>query len=164
MNEFLYKNLPVYRLISDCTQLITSMISDVTFSTKKIVLWLRSHGYTPLEFQHMISVKNKAQYSILSQSYINSFSPISRLDFFTRLQSLKETESINEGNDLIDVVGVSESFGPASVKPQTCTELTRTNVNQLKMKTFPEEQIKHIELCEGGKYVKEQLDLVIFYC
>lgn len=107
----------------------------------------------------MIPVNRKSKFSILNQNYVNSFTPINHLDWLTQKENFEENRSarnINEETDLLDVVGNVHDALNEKLTPNISTSEDTFQNNTI-------EPMKHIELCEGGKYVKEQLDLVNFH-
>lgn len=107
----------------------------------------------------MIPVNRRSKISILNQNYINSFTPINHLDWLTRKESFEMNRSarnIKEETDLLDVVGNEHEALNGKLT-------TNISASENTFQTDTMGPIKHIELCEGGKYVREQLDLVNFH-
>jgi transcription initiation factor IIF auxiliary subunit len=150
-------------------QLISFHKSNVNielWSTKAIVLWLRSHGFTPLEYKHMFA--NQHQYNQYSSQehlelnrYVNSFSSVNELIKLDKheqnlSEGLRQKKSNHEEDDdeNIDIVNNYEE----KAKPK--------NYLIKKMEYLAEEQhtetceVDSIEMCLGSKFVREQLDLV----
>lgn len=142
-------------------------IRSQLWSTKNVVLWLRSHGYTPLEYKHMKLVNsqtislNEAKlnyvYSLTSISDIlpeNSYDSES-LNYKSKANRMMECDN-EEENELICVdVDSSEDTQPTTAemskrrkKKESVSlidELNEINENQ-------------IEMSEEDLHVREQLD------
>ncbi|CAF0710070.1 unnamed protein product [Brachionus calyciflorus] len=129
------------------------------WSTKSIVLWLRSHGYTPLEYQHMqiMSFDNKIMTSnendIINEfTYIDSSLPIDNLKNSDYLKINDKEIEEDEDNVLIDVV---------NIEPKDVKKLKDKNSrNNLEIKDANFCDLNHLEMCSGSKYVKQQLDML----
>lgn len=145
------------------------LISNLVWSTKSVVLWLRSHGYTPLEYQHMMPQEilieqEESQDNSDTFHYINSFTPVNRLlslresdiNDSNKLKDLdKETD---EQNMFIDVVGECDEKIPQKRKLENEDTSCNDFVYHGSLPDLNEKS--HVEMCSGSKYVKEQIDLV----
>jgi hypothetical protein len=148
-----------------CEEIIKSVqnISDAKFieiwSTKSILLWLRSHGYTPLEYQHMTlpcdNDLDKTAESVLTTNYVNSLTPFNRIlnnqIYIKIFDKLDETSEDADNDDLIiDVENTHDT-----------TRYKNSKIENRKVESsFNEKANNYIEMCEGSKYVCEQLELV----
>lgn len=157
-----------------CSQIIESLndhfkskLNIQVWSTKCIVLWLRSHGYTPLEYQHMLvlsqfdnqpQIKDDEPYSYLN--YVDSLSPLNKLFSNTKnlIINLAEADiSPNDDDCFIDVVNL-EDEDPDRKKLNAISILKQRNERGL----VNESGLNHVEMCDGSKHVREQLDMVGF--
>ena len=137
-----------------------------SWSTKSVLLWLRSHGYTPLEYQHMIlpseREKDLDKYgkSVLTTSYVNSLTPFNTilgdqdyLKVFNDKTKWKE-QMDNDDNLILDVENNDDQAQILKLK------LKSKKSSQNIASSFGEKMSNYIEMCEESQYVKEQLDLV----
>lgn len=127
---------------------------EKAWSTKSIVIWLRSHGYTPLENKHILR-----QNQIGSQSgYVDSLSTLNKLIDLREL-NFSDADCRPDLNDadenfIIDIVNNDEKKvsniqnESINTDAECAAELNDNNENS-------------VDMCEGSKHVKEQLDLVI---
>ena len=153
-----------------CEELIKSVQNDSNeksieiWSTKSILLWLRSHGFTPLEYQHMASEKDsdKNEKSSLATSYVNSLTPFNKIlrdeDYLKMFDKKSENREQTDKDDslIIDVVNESDQVENSALKSFKIS-------NQYFEYLLNENTSNCIEMCEGSQYVKEQLDLVSFF-
>lgn len=124
------------------------------WSVKKIVIWLRANGYTPLEFENMEiahkirgTLKKETQHQPNGHHYVSSLSPF---DALIKKDLVRFDESYD--GDIIDVTG--EDYLDKTVNGKVCASSSSENLEM--NKNFD----SLIELSNGGKYVKEQLDMV----
>lgn len=106
-----------------CFQLLENSDEKINYdmwSTKTIVLWLRSHGYTPLEYEHMQVVEFNEKFLNIQETpnefqshlnYVDSLTSLNRLFNSKRLkekfcQSEKADDGDCDENILIDVVNI----------------------------------------------------------
>ena len=123
------------------------------WSTKSILLWLRSHGHTPLEYQHMLIETKNEPYALTN--YVNSLKPFNKIldqreytTFFSKLEDSGVDIEINVVDDC------SQDDAPKSKVQQSLTN--KFHLDELK-------STNSIEMCEGSLYVREQLETVIFF-
>ena len=134
------------------------------WSTKKVLTWLRSHGYTPLD--NMVSKKNQLKIVSKSKStnndYISSLTPFDKL-FNNDIETIKTNNEVNYNNnnnknEFIDIIGDNTVLDD--------------NLQEIKMNKKIKQKAENLEynsnydylleMSSGGKYVKEQLNMVIF--
>ena len=124
------------------------------WSVKKIVIWLRANGYTPLEFENMEmahrirgTLKKEIQSQQNGHHYVSSLSPF---DTLIKSESVRFDESYDV--EMIDVTGDSDlNKSKSNCKSSSCfSENFEMNKNFDNL----------IELSDGGKYAKDQLDMV----
>lgn len=130
-------------------------------STKNIVLYLRSHGYTPLEHQHIARTENSTYH------YVSSLTPIDKLLKKSKISidildeknvPVIETAVVAAAEEedeqiLIDIIN-DDKNGRANKYKSKQSELMIQN-NELNYNND-----NMIEMCQGSKYVKEQLEIV----
>jgi hypothetical protein len=153
-----------------CEELIKSVQNDSNeksieiWSTKSVLLWLRSHGFTPLEYQHMASENDseKNEKSSLTMSYVNSLTPFNKIlthnNYLKMFDKKSESREQTDKDDslIIDVVNESDQIENSALR---CSKISNQNVEYL----LNENTSNYIEMCEGSRYVKEQLNLVSFF-
>lgn len=129
------------------------------WSTKQIVIWLRAHGYTPLEYRNIklahiddtsvVTAADTSGTDTENYDYVNSFTPINRLFAYKRLP-ITCYDEID-----IDVVAEDES-GQSTRRLEE--ELKRDAIEKERNKNSP---FNIIELNEVEKFIQEQLFTVI---
>lgn len=136
-----------------CSYLIEKydLKSICPWSTKSIVLWLRSHGYTPLEYQHMQimslerKIMNYDENQVLDEfNYVDSLKPVN----FIKKDSLWKKDSQNEKDSLfIDIVNIDPNESEKK-RPMDQTKFEHKLVFSPK---------NHLEPCAETKYVQKLL-------
>ncbi len=133
---------------------INKKSSVAIWSTKAIVIWLRSHGYTPLEYQHISQsgrgVNRKGESR--NEHYVCSLTPVMQDCGFIH-DSSGEVES--DETEVVDVVGDIKVNRPVNVQPDlNCDDEAFSGSTSWQVEEG------HLEMCEASRYIKEQLDLL----
>lgn len=117
------------------------------WSTKRIVLWLRSHGYTPLEYKNILN-PDSSLVDQESPGYVSSFTPVNRLFPFKEISdsSSKQNNQDDDDEDL-DVVSNNESRFKSGVYRKREEEQER---NVIDVRNF-------IEMSPAERYIQEEL-------
>lgn len=122
------------------------------WTTKSIVLWLRSHGYTPLEYQQMqvMSLERKIinydENQVLDEfHYVDSLQPVNciKKDNIWKMYSQNENDSI-----FIDIVNI-DSNESKKKRPMDQTKFDHKVIFNQK---------NHLEPCAETKYVQKLLE------
>jgi hypothetical protein len=129
-------------------------------STKNIVLYLRSHGYTPLEHQHIARTENSTYH------YVSSLTPIDKL----LKKSKISIDILNEKNvPVIETAVVAAEEEDEQILIDIINDDKNGRANKYKSKQselmIQNNELNYnndnmIEMCQGSKYVKEQLEIV----
>lgn len=132
------------------------------WKTKQIVLWLRAHGYTPLEYKNIMECEdrfgNENDNSSRSDfSYVNSYSSISRIFDYKRCR-VSRSDDYDESQMLVDldVVNTTENQDRCDLKP---IELVK---QMEKQKNTFENPLGLHKMTEGEKFIQEELLKVSF--
>jgi hypothetical protein len=154
------------------------------WSTKEILLWLRSHGYTPLDdryyFNNSKTNESSANTTDKGQSkqrkYICSLSPCTDLllnktnQINININSEIEINNMNEYIDIVSSASNMSSFSSAQLPPGsiptwnqpqiTCQDgnVVNTSIDEQSETNKNFEFL--ISMSEGGKCMREQLDMV----
>lgn len=124
------------------------------WTTKRIVLWLRAHGYTPLEYKNMIAASNEERHDD-DLSYVNSYSSISRLFDYKKCRNGKSSVNDEESKAVINVLDVVNPIENA----KHAREVKRVELESIIQERNPnEDQFNSIEfLTPGEKFIREEL-------
>lgn len=147
-----------------CKQLIelsnnSNDINIEIWSTKSIVLWLRSHGYSPLEYKHMLLNEtgiNRFESIFKSNDfgYVNSFSSLNDLNLF---KNFNLNNIYDEENDeIIDVISDNSLINSKKADK-------KVDIKNLNEEEFDQNGYNNLEISEECKHIKEQLELVIHF-
>ena len=144
---------------------MTSSAKFTLWSTKRVLIWLRAHGYTPLE-HHITKTQCNYKTSSLNNDEENDENKISNCDYISSLtpydrllnNEFSNLKPNNEGNrvDFIDIIGNN-----------TILEDLDENKDRIKLKKNAESLELNsnydylLEMSNGAKYVKGQLNVVI---
>ena len=142
---------------------VTSMINKSSvnkdkltpWSVKKILIWLRANGYTPLEYDSM-----QIAYPSLSEKEVNEreskyryVSSLSPFDELINRDSIRFDQT--DSGELIDVISCDDSSNGNSLEKRNHNPIGKNVKNEVNSNYD-----YLIEPTEGGKHVKEQLDVV----
>ena len=139
------------------------------WSTKSIVIWLRSHGYTPLEYKHMVVSTGTKVDDSSEFDYVDSLTPLSRLISIDKyLRFVNKSVWLNEENEHSLGDGDEESVLIDIVNEVDDRRVKKLGADGKKLDSSSytenlENKLNRIEMCNGSKYAKEQLDMVRFF-
>jgi hypothetical protein len=141
------------------------------WSTKRIVLWLRAHGFTPIERQHLTNVACKNEDN---SGYVNSNVSYKQLVNANCTKSIEINELLELTNSyrlpIEDHHAENSDFEELDVLNVQDMLKKKNKSNESKSKLIQNDQdlesnvINKIEMCEGSLYVQELLrDMVSIY-
>lgn len=160
-----------------CIQLLNNLNSYFktnsaieVWSTKQILLWLRSHGYTPLEYKHMLIGPTWRERQSETESegaahldYVSSYSPINTLFDYKNIRMQHSTlkpqqqDSSDEMDEveIVDVIASNQPSRHGQTKAAACSNTGLDYDHEINSNNS-----NYIQMCPGSLYVKEQLDKV----
>jgi hypothetical protein len=144
------------------------------WSTKQVVMWLRAHGYTPLEYRHMMvrGEDERENENERNFNYVNSFTPINRLFEYKKIGSTSRVTAIGAGekvkanrDTMVDeeetdndelVVDIINEF---STKKRP-NEFNREEKDAIAKEMNKNDGLNFVEMSTGDRYVHDELDKV----
>ena len=155
--------------------------AEPAWSTKQVILWLRAHGYTPLEYKHMSLEHSEATPAPApSSGYVDSLTPLESFDATVGSLLLQEETITGDGGDHhsasysttttanIDIVSIvpddliTKRSASSSHHLHHHHQIQQQQQQQILLRGDtgePTRSNRPIEMCEGARYVSEQLDM-----
>ena len=132
------------------SQMMSGHVGDM-WTTKMILMWLRSHGYSPLEYQHMIA--NRRRNNLSDFKYVDSLTPIAKL-----LNIFDDDDGKVGGNE------TDEEFVDVVNDHDQCLNEKTAKHEQMNTNPNTEDSLNcfnSIPIEPETNYIKEQLKIVI---
>lgn len=158
-----------------CIQMIDNLgLSQrvlLKWSTKQVIMWLRAHGYTPLEYRHMMvrGEDERENENERNFNYVNSFTPINRLFEYKKMSSrgtaIGASEKVKTNRDTMvndeeadndEFVDIINEF---STKKQP-NEFNRKEKDAIEKEINKNDGLNFVEMSTGDRYVHDELDKV----
>lgn len=125
-------------------------------STKQILTWLRSHGYTPLEYANLDDECGGSGEDATVE-YVSSLTPINRLFPYRVMIGTQSSSSQRRDSDHeLEIVGEDVDERRSNQKRSLETKLDGETTFQ------PEDALNYIEMTPEDKYIRDELFKVRF--
>lgn len=136
-------------------------LTSEVWSTKRIVLWLRAHGHTPLEYKSIsrLNDNNDDDSTINQLAYVNSYSSIRRLFDYKRCGIKLSDDNEDESSKMtIDVVADDTAVDDTRRRGCCVGETKRAEIESIERERNPnEDRFGPIEMTIGERFIQEEL-------
>lgn len=144
----------------------------VAWSTKRVVLWLRAHGHTPLEYKSMTRLNDNDHdddstlNDTVDLAYVNSYSSIRRLFDYKRCAIKLGDDNEKDATSKTTIDVVTDDTAVADTRRRRCVELEtkRAEIESIERERNPnEDRFGPIEMTMGERFIQEELLKVDHY-